>query len=117
MITNKQADVLQHTSRTGRYVTSDPLVLEMAKEGLLYDHGPQQLAAGDHYLVTTPKGRAALVEWEKAQPPPPKPKRRRRSEAFEYWQNYVDACERISFRDFLRDIFPYREDRKWTGGL
>lgn len=118
MISTKEADVLLHASRTGCYVTAEASVLEMAAAGLLFDHGPQALAAGDHYLVMTTKGRAALNEWKAAQPPPPKPKRRRQSPAFECWRNYVDACEHVPFPIFLREIYPERERYgSWRGGL
>lgn len=90
MITNEQQEILRHTSNTGRYVTGDPTVIAMAENGLLYDYGPQALAAGDHYLVITHKGRAALNEWQRAQPKPVKPKRRR-SAVFEKWQRFLSG--------------------------
>lgn len=84
MITNAVADVLAHASNTGRYVGEGHALMEIARAGLLHDHGPQALAGGAHYLTMSVKGREALSEWRAAQPKPPKPKRR--SAAFESWQ-------------------------------
>lgn len=111
MITNRQADVLLHTSSNGRYVTDEADVIQMGKDGLLFDHGPQALAGGMHYLVMTPKGREALNEWKAAQPPPPKPKRRPQSRAFEAWMNYCDACGRFPFSQFYKEVWPTYEFR------
>jgi hypothetical protein len=49
----KEIDVLLHTQRTGRYVTDEQFVIEMAAKGLLKDYGPQRLAGGMHYLTIT----------------------------------------------------------------
>jgi hypothetical protein len=106
MITDKEADVLSHASSNGRYVTGDKAVLAMAETGLLYDHGAQRLAGGDHYLVMTPRGREALNEWRAAQPKL-KPTRRR-SEQFQAWRSYCEACRRIPFSEFLKEIWPNR---------
>jgi DNA-binding PadR family transcriptional regulator len=69
--TKEEAEVLLHTSRTGRFVTGDAEVAAMAKKGWLHDHGAQALAGGDHYYTTTMKGREVLNAWKAAQPPPP----------------------------------------------
>lgn len=110
MITQFEADVLLHASSNGRYVTGEAAVLAIADAGLLFDHGPQRLAAGDHYLVTTAKGREALNEWKAAQPKPPKPKRRC-SEQFQAWRDYLGATyDHMSFPDFLKHVWPYRHE-------
>ena len=105
MITDHQADVLRHTSNNGRYVTDEPAVIAMGEAGLLYDHGPQVLAGGAHYLTMTSKGRTALNEWQSAQPKPIVHKRRR-TEAFDRWRDYCDAFQRISFSRFWKEIWP-----------
>lgn len=79
----------------------------MAEDGLLYDHGSQALAGGAHYLVTTPKGRAALSEWKAAQPMPKKQKRKA-SEQFVGWQAYCESFKRIPFPEFLKEVWPHR---------
>lgn len=105
-ITAEQASVLRHTNENGRYVTADPAVLAMTEAGLLFDYGKQALAAGDHYLGLTRDGRAALAAWTRLQP---KPKAKRRSsEMFLEWARYCDACRRIPFRQYYREIWPYR---------
>lgn len=108
MITDKQADVLHHTMTNGRYVTGETDVIALARAGLLHDHGAQQLAGGMHYLTLTNRGRDALREWFAVQPPPPKPKRRRRSEVFDSWMTYCEVSARISFAEFLREVWPHR---------
>lgn len=106
MITDKEADILAHASRNdGRYVTSDPLVLEMAERGLMTDFGPWALAGGDHALRVTYAGRKALCEWYAAQPIP-KVKKRRVSRAFECWKRYCDAFGHFPFSRFWREIWP-----------
>jgi hypothetical protein len=107
-LTTFEADVLAHASSNGRYVTGDRSVLVLADRGFLRDYGPQALAAGDHYLTMTPKGREALSTWRAAQPKPPKPKRRRQSPAFEAWRNYREACGHSSFSEFLEKVWPSR---------
>lgn len=107
ILTAFQSDVLLHTSSNGRYVTDEAAVLEMAKLGLLYDHGPQRLAGGMHYLVMTRAGRSALNEWHAAQPKP-KVKKRRMSEQFQSWRNFCDGYDRISFSEFLKTVWPNR---------
>lgn len=110
MITQFEADVLLHTSSNGRYVTDEAKVIAMGVAGLLFDYGPQPLAAGAHYLVTTPKGREALNEWKAAQPKPKKPKRRC-SEQFQAWRDYLGATyDRMSFPDFLKNVWPHRHE-------
>lgn len=106
LLTNEQADVLDHASKNGRYVTGDARVLEMAREGLLRDYGPQALAGGDHYLTVTPKGREALNRWRAVQPKPPRVKRRRRSPAFAAWRVWCELSHRIPFSQFLKEIWP-----------
>lgn len=106
MISNAVADILSHTSNTGRYVGEGHALMEIARAGLLHDHGPQQLAGGAHYLTMTVKGREALAQWRAAQPKPRKV--RRRSEQFEGWRAYCESFKRISFPEFLRDVWPNR---------
>ena len=100
MITDREASVLAHTSDTGRYVTDEGSVIDLAGRGLLFDYGPQRLADGMHYFVMTSAGRQALREWREAQPKP-KVQRRRRSRAFEDWKNYSEAFGEITFKEFL----------------
>ena len=99
-LSTREADVLAHTYKYGRFVTTDRFVLMMAKAGLLRDHGPQQLAGGAHYLSLTAKGRDAFSAWRNAQPKPAKVKRR--SKMFDSWQSYQEAYGLISFPDFLK---------------
>lgn len=47
---------MRHTSNTGRYVTDEQRVIDLAGRGLLFDNGPQQLAGGMHYLVMAGRG-------------------------------------------------------------
>jgi hypothetical protein len=109
MIISPEAEILLHTSRTGRYVSDEALAIDLGRRGLLFDHGAQALAGGAHYLVTTPEGRKALSEWKAAQPPPPKSKRRKASPVFASWRAYEDACGRIPFAEFLKTIWPQRQ--------
>lgn len=67
-LTTFEAEVLAHTSNTGRYVTDDARVIEMADRGLLKDYGPQNLAGGMHYFTMTSAGRKALSDWRATQP-------------------------------------------------
>lgn len=110
MITNQQADILQHTSNTGRYVCDhNATMAELVSLNLLHDYGAQHLAAGDHYYVTTVKGRAALNEWQAAQPKPPKVKKRRRTEAFNQWRIHREyAYPRLTFPEFLQRRKEYQ---------
>ena len=110
VITAKQASVLAHTDSTGRYCTDDPEVIAMGEAGLLRDFGPQEIAGGMHYFWMTGKGRRALEEWRAAQPKPPKSKRRPQSEQFRLWLVYCDACQWISFAEFLGSVWPHRRD-------
>ncbi len=109
MITRHELDVLEHTSRTGRYVTDEASVLDMAKRGLLLDYGEQRLADGMHYFTLSQKGRALLNEHDKnlCRFPQPKPKRPA-SEQFAAWRNYCDACQHTSFSVFLKEVWPFR---------
>lgn len=60
-LSSNQADILSHTSRTGRYVSDEePDLTALVQRGLLHDHGAQSLAGGMHYYTSTPEGRAAL---------------------------------------------------------
>lgn len=101
-LTNEEADILIHTSNTGRYVGEGRALMALAKRGLLRDHGPQQLAVGAHYLTTTMAGREALSEWRAAQPKPPKVKRP--SKQFQAWRDYCEANGRLSFAEFLKRL-------------
>lgn len=109
MISDYVASILSHTSDNGRFVTDEKRVLEIAEAGLLFDHGPQALAGGAHYLTTTMAGRQALSEWRAAQPKPPKPKRRPQTRQFEAWRSYCEAFRRVPFGEFLREIWPSQE--------
>lgn len=109
-LTDWEADVLRHASNNGRYVTDEKRVIDLATRGLLYDHGPQKLADGMHYLVMTGKGRAALNEWQAVQPKPLKAKRR--SKQFQAWQDYMDAYGRLGFSEFLKKVWP--ECKNWS---
>lgn len=89
MITNQQADVLRHTSNNGRYATDEEFVIQMGRYGLLFDHGPQRLADGMHYLTM-----------------------RRCSREFRAWRDYLEAaCDRVSFSYFHKNIWPNHEYR------
>lgn len=106
LIDNWTADVLRHTSNAGRYVTDEKRVIALAEKGLLYDHGPQRLAAGAHYLVMTGKGREALNAWSAAQPKPVVKKQRRVSREFGAWRRYCEANRRLGFREFHQEVWP-----------
>lgn len=112
-LTEREVDVLLHTSRTGRYVTGEALVLDMAKRGLLFSHGAQRLAGGAHYLTMTVPGREALNAWKAAQPQPEPVKKRRRSKAFQAWRDYCEANGRYGFREFLTNTWPEAQRRGW----
>jgi len=89
-LSNKQIDILLHTSSNGRFVGDHDADMEtLVSVGALRDYGPQTLADGAHYYVTTPTGRQILNEWHAAQPKPPVlPKRKQRAkERFDYWLN------------------------------
>lgn len=109
-LTDWEADVLRHTSNNGRYVTGEERVIELASRGLLFDHGPQRLAGGMHYLVMTPEGRRQLNLWQAAQPKP-KARKRRVSRQFRAWRDYVDANGYRKFPDFLTNVWP--ECKHW----
>jgi hypothetical protein len=112
LISARVADVLAHTSRTGRYVTDEAAVITMASEGLLHNHGPQRLAGGMHYLTITSKGRDVLSAWRAAQPKPAPVKKRRRSRSFDSWRRYLGATyDRIPFPEYLKRIWPLQKDR------
>lgn len=99
----KEIDILRHCATNGRYVTGDPFVIEMGARGLLRDHGPQEMADGDHYFTLAAGGREMLAEWRAAQPVV---KVKRRSEVFERWQAYCEAFARVPFSHFWKDIWP-----------
>lgn len=86
--------MLAHTQRTGRYVTGDLSVLQMAQKGLLYDHGAQKLAGGDHYFTLTVRGKEALTSHLDSQP---KPKPQSRSQ--QRYRRYLEFGD--CFRTFL----------------
>lgn len=111
LLTDWEAGVLRHTSNTGRYVTDEQRVIDLAGRGLLFDNGPQQLAGGMHYLVMAGRGRTALNEWQAAQPKP-KVKKRRVSRQFRAWRDYEDANGRLGFSEFLKEVWP--ECRNWS---
>ena len=46
-VSARDADVLAHTSHTGRYVTDEAEVIALASRGLLHDYGPQRLAGAN----------------------------------------------------------------------
>lgn len=96
---NPTLDILLHTRRTGRYVTDEPHVIQMARNGLLFDHGPQRLADGMHYLTMGSKGREMLIAHDEAQPKP-KPLTRSQRRYREYLSEYGDGFD--TFFDFLK---------------
>lgn len=101
--TREQYDILRHASRNGgRYVTSDPAVLEMARTGWFHDHGPWAIAGDDHALRLTQAGRDAINAYEAALPPPPKlSKRKQRArERYQRFTNWRDAWQG-TFKQFL----------------
>jgi hypothetical protein len=73
-LSSNDEDILSHTSRTGRYVTDEANAADLARRGLLYDHGAQKLAGGMHYYTMSPDGRAALnAHRQSARPIPRQP--------------------------------------------
>lgn len=110
MITDYEADILRHTRNNGRFVTDDRRVIEMSERGMLLDFGPWSVAGGMHFLKITKKGRAALNEWESAQPKP-KVKKRRVSRQFRAWRDYESANGRLGFSKFLKQVWP--ECKHW----
>ncbi len=114
-ITDQEATILAHTSRTGRYVTDEPIVIAMAERGLLKDHGPQRLADGMHYFTGTTAGNTAMRDWQESQPkpaPPPKlTKRKQKAKArYRRWLDYGEGFR--SFRDFL--TWDTQPERSWN---
>lgn len=107
MLTNEEADVLAHTSRTGRYVTGEESVIDMGRRGLLYDHGPQRLVNGDHYFVMTSKGAEALREWREAQPKEAAPKPLTRSQ-----RRYRDCCRVSECFDSFRQWLAWNTNKR-----
>lgn len=90
MNSKERIEIMLHTSNNGRYVSDhNHDMAYLVETGLLKDYGPQSLAAGAHYYVTTPKGRQAISDWSASQPkPPPISKRKQRAkERFNYWLN------------------------------
>ncbi len=97
--------MLAHTSRTGRYVTDEKLVIELAAHGFLKDHGPQRLADGMHYFTMREAGRTALAE-HRATLPKPKPLTRSQRR----YQEYLSVCESFdSFHHWL--IYTTRKNK------
>lgn len=96
-LTAREADVLAHTASNGRYVTDEAAVIEMGKAGLLQDHGPQNLAAGMHYLTMTHLGRMMLMQWRDAQPKP-KPL----TKAQLRYRDFLDVDCGLTFIEWLR---------------
>lgn len=112
-MTQHQLSVLKHVSYTGRYITDEASVFAMAEAGLLHDHGGIGFwPAGTRGFTLSSKGRKALRQHyaELCRFPQPKPKRKP-SRAFLAWRDYVDACGRISFREFWKEIWPSYEFR------
>lgn len=110
-ITSKQADILAHANDTGRYVTGEKEVFDLAAAGLLNDHGGTGFwPKGTRGFTISRKGRDALREWRAAQPPPQKPKRRRQSPQFEAWQSFCDGCKWMPFAQFVKEVWPHRMD-------
>lgn len=101
MITKQEFDILEHTSRTGRYCSDEQLCVSLGERGFLYDHGPQALAGGMHYLVMTSKGRRALVEYKDSLPEP-EPLPRRTQRARETYQRFLRCDFGISFGEWLK---------------
>lgn len=109
-ITNQEADILIHASNNnGRYVTEEPVALDLAERGLFENRGRWALAGGAFALMLTAAGRAAINEWRAAQPKP-KAKKRRTSPAFESWRHYCEANGRFGFGDFLKLVWPRVKD-------
>lgn len=100
LISKQEADVLAHTSNTGRYVTGEAHVIALAKRGLLQDHGAQRLAGGDHYFTLTGKGRSALARWREDQPKEPEVKLTRSQLRY---RRYLEGRDVFgSFKRFLK---------------
>lgn len=95
-----ECDVLAHTSRTGRYVTGEPAVIEMANRGILHDHGPQSLAGGDHYLVMTQMGRQALMAHNATLPKPALCRKLARSQ--ERYRSFLNADSELKFGEWIK---------------
>jgi hypothetical protein len=97
-----QIDILKHTSRTGRYVSNEPDCATLADSGLLHDHGPQALAAGDHYYTLTATGRKAIADHLASLPKPP-PISRRKQRAKDRYRRFIDHGDAFpSFLEFLK---------------
>ncbi len=107
----QEIDVLLHTASTGRYVTGDPFVIDIARRGLLIDHGPQSLAGGMHYLTLSGEGREAVRAWNACQP---KPKRKRVRPEFAAWRRYCEAFADVPFGEFFKRIWPQYKERGWA---
>lgn len=103
-------DVLEHTSRTGRYVTDEARVFQLADKGLLNDHGTSGIwPVGTRGFTLSETGREKLREhWSNfCRFPQPKPKRPA-SPQFVAWREYCDGCSHVSFAVFLKDVWPFR---------
>lgn len=105
-LTDWEADVLRHTSDTGRYVTDEKKVIELGERGLLNDYGPQRLADGMHYFTLALKGQEALQAWRDAKPQPPKISRKKAAARSRY-QEYLRVGDIYgSFHQWLKHKFP-----------
>lgn len=100
MITKKQADVLSHTRRTGRYVTVEEEVVEMVKAGLLRNHGVIPWTNGYSHFTLTETGRKALEDYE-ATLPKPKPLTRSQRR----YREWADSLSELTFIDWLRQRY------------
>lgn len=105
MITNKEADILAHTSQNERYVTgpNDQEIVPLVESGLLRNNGTLSWLDGQIWLTLTTKGREALREWRSSQPKP-KPLSKRKQRAKETWRRFRDWREAWggSFSEFLK---------------
>jgi len=107
MITNQQADILDHTSNRaagGFYCGDSPVMQQLIALGLMQSAGRKSFVP-DEYFSMTASGRAALREWRAAQPKPAIPQRRK-SRAFESWEVFCDACGHTPFSQFWKEIWP-----------
>ena len=102
--TNREADILYHTSRNSRYVSDPDRELDnLVALGFLEDYGPQSLAGGAHYYVTTEKGREVLSGWRAAHLHIST--RRKPSRCFEAWMAFRE-WNRCTFKQFYKEDWP-----------
>ncbi len=94
VITNKQADILAHTSKNERYVIGPESreyseeIAPMVEARLMLNHGTFPIFGDSAVLSITMRGRMALVEWQASQPAPP-PISKRKQKARERWRRYM----------------------------